>query len=267
MIKKILVSVVLVFLSVSSFSVVAFAQDAAFKRIQKNQEINCGVYVFGSIFSYGTDGKPRGLTVDLFDEVSKRTNLKVRYTEISSFATLFEDLKAGRFDMVCSPLLSFPSSMMKGLPGAFISEDPVNIYANAEADLSVITSLDQLNDPKYTFVGMDGELGGIYVPILFPRADLKMLPVGVPPSNMFLELHTGKVDFVILSNMAEKAYAKENPGKIKQVTDDSLIDASVRFFYAEDSFSLMTNMNVIVEDMKRDGTLDRLLKRHGLLRM
>lgn len=243
----------------------AMAEDMAFKRIQKKQEINCGVYVLGSIFSYGTDGEPEGLTVDLFNEISQRTNLKVRYTEISTFATLWEDLKAGRFDMVCSPLLAFPSSMMQGLPGAFISEDPVNIYADANADLSSITSLDQLNDPKYTFVGMDGELGGIFVPVRFPKATLKMLPIGTPFTNMFLELHTGKVDFVILSTLAEKAYSKANPGKIKKVTDASLTDASVRFFFAEDSFNLMTNMNVIVEDMKRDGTLDSLLKKHNLI--
>ncbi len=243
----------------------AFAEDKAFKRIQKNQEINCGVYVLGSVFSYGPDGEPQGFTADLFREVSQRTGLKIRYTEISSFATLFEDMKTGHFDMICSPLLAFPSSMMKGLPGAFISEDPVNIYADSSRDLSGITSLDQLNDEKYTFVGMDGELGGIYVPIKFPKAKLVMLPQGTPPSNMFLEVHTKKADFVILSRLAEKAYHQANPGKLQQVTDEAVVPASVRLFFAEDSINLRANMDVIIEDMKRDGSLDRLLRKHGLV--
>lgn len=242
----------------------AHAEDKAFHRIQKNQEINCGVYVFGSIFTYGEDGSPEGFTVDLFNEVSLRTGLAIRYTEISSFATLFEDMKAGRYDMVCSPLLAFPSSMMKGIPGAFIAEDPVNIYADSSRDFSDIKNFSQLNDKKYTFVGMDGELGGIYVPSKFPEAKLNMLPMGTPPSNMFLELHGKKADFMILSRLAERAYNKVSPGKLQQITDKSLVPASVRLFFAEDSVNLSANMNIIIEDMKRDGSLQNLLKKHGL---
>ena len=173
----------------------AYAEDKALARIQKNQEINCGVYVLGSIFSYAPDGSPQGFTADFFKEVSLRTGLKVKYSEISSFATLFEDLKIGHYDMVCSPLLFFPATAMKATPGVFLSEDPINIYADASADLSNIKSLDQLNDEKYTFVGMDGELGGIYVPKLFPKAKLNFLPVGTSAANMPMEVHTKKHNF------------------------------------------------------------------------
>ncbi|MCB9989488.1 MAG: transporter substrate-binding domain-containing protein [Rhodospirillales bacterium] len=248
-------------LFVTSYSL---AEDKAFERIQKKQEINCGVYVLGSIFGYGPDGKPTGFTADLFDEIALRTGMKVKYTEISSFATMFEDMKVGHYDMICSPLLSFPSTMMKGLPGTFIAEDPINIYADIGADLSGITALDQLNDPQYTFVGMDGELGGIYVPKLFPKAKLNMLPMGVPPSNMFMDVQTKKADFVVLSSLAAKAYEQANPGTLQQVTDKSLVPASVRLFFAEDSENLRVNINVVMEEMKRDGTLDRLLAKHGL---
>ncbi|MCB1556387.1 MAG: hypothetical protein KDJ15_03645 [Alphaproteobacteria bacterium] len=41
--------------------------------------------------------------------------------------------------------------------------------------------------------------------------------------------------------------------------------ASVRLFFAEDSENLRVNMNVVIEDMKRDGTLDRLLTEYGLV--
>lgn len=243
---------------------VARAEDIVFHRVQKNQEINCGVYVLGSIFGYDADGRPQGFTKDLFDEVSLRTGLKVKYTEISSFATLFEDMRVGKYDMICSPLLLFPSSIMKGLPGAFIAEDPIGIYADAGADLSAITSLDQLNDAKFTFVGMDGELGGIYVPKHFPNAKLNLLPQGAPPSNMFMDVMTKKADFVILSRLAEKAYSQANPGKLKKVTDGYLHHASVRLFFPEDSVNLKGNMDALIEDMHRDGTLDQLLKKNGL---
>lgn len=240
------------------------ADDAAFQRIGKNQEINCGVYVLGSIFSYNPDGNPQGFTTDLFSEISDRTGLKVRYTELSSFATMFEDLKAGRYDMICSPLLLIPGTTMKAIPGSFITEDPINIYADASADLSGIKSLDQLNDAKYTFIGMDGELGGIYVPKTFPKARLNLLPLGTPPSNMFMEVHAKKANFVILSRMAANAYENANPGKLKQVTKDAMRPSSVRLFFPEGSETLRANMDVLIDEMRRDGTLERLLKKNGL---
>lgn len=259
MFKNTLILTLLILLSFPSY-----AEDKALSRIQKNQEINCGVYVLGSIFSYSPDGKPQGFTADLFDEISLRTGLKVRYSEISSFGTLFEDLKTGHFDMICSPLLLIPATAMKGIPGAFISEDPINIYADASADLSKIKSLDQLNDEKYKFVGMDGELGGIYVPKLFPKAKLNLLPLGSAAANMPMEVHTKKANFLIFSSLAFKAYDLQNPNKLKQVTNSSLMNSSVRLFFPEGNDTLRANMDAIIEDMKRDGTLDKMLMKNGL---
>lgn len=242
----------------------SFAEDKALERIQKNQEINCGVYVLGSIFSYSPDGKPQGFSADFMQEVSMRTGLKVKYTEISSFATLFEDLKIGHYDMVCSPLLFFPATAMKAIPGVFLAQDPINIYADYSADLTNITSLNQLNDEKYSFVGMDGELGGIYVPKLFPKAKLNLLPLGTSAANMPMEVHTKKANFIIFTNLAFEAYNQANPNKLKRVTSESLAVASARLFFPEGSDTLRANFDAITDDMRRDGTLEKLLKKNGL---
>lgn len=242
----------------------AHAEDEALARVQKNQEINCGVYVLGSIFSYDPNGNPQGFTADLMKEISERTGTKVKYTEISSFATIFEDLRVGHYDMICSPILLIPATAMKALPGDFLLEDPVNIYTDGSVDTSIFHTFEQLNDPKYTFVGMDGELGGIYVPKLFPKAKLNLLPLGTPPSNMMMEVHTKKANFLVLSRLAEKAYLKERPGQLKKVTDQSILQTSIRLFFAQGSPDLKANIDAIVDDMKRDGTFDTLVKKHGL---
>ncbi|MEJ0063448.1 MAG: transporter substrate-binding domain-containing protein [Alphaproteobacteria bacterium] len=242
----------------------AHAEDKAFERINKNQEINCGVYVLGTIFSYDASGQPQGFTVDLFKEVSERTGLKVRYTEISSFATLLQDLNGGKYDMTCAPLLLLPSTAMKYLPGYFIGSDEINIYADGEKDISGIKTLADLNDPKYTFVGMDGELGGIYVPKMFPKAKLNLLAMGLSVSNMFLELRGKKADFVVLSRIAANAYLKDNPGQLKKAGDGSILKVSVRVFYPPESYKLKANIDAIIDEIQRDGTMDKLLKKHGL---
>ncbi|HOO51466.1 MAG TPA: hypothetical protein PLK94_09295 [Alphaproteobacteria bacterium] len=166
--------------------------------------------------------------------------------------------------MLCTPLLLLPSTSLKALPGDFLIEDAINIYGDASIDYSGVTNFEQLNDKKYTFVGMDNELGGIYAPQMFPEAKLNLLPLGTPPSNMFLDVFARKANFVVLSHLAELAYSQENPGKLKQVTERSLFKASVRLFYAEDSYILRTNIEAIVDDMRREGILDKIIAKNGL---
>jgi ABC-type amino acid transport substrate-binding protein len=248
----------------SLFAGAVFAEDRAFQRVQKSLTLNCGVYVLGSIFSYDNKGKPQGFTVDLFEEVSKRTGLDVKYKEISSFGTLFEDLNTGHYDLVCAPLLALPATIMHGLPGIYIKQDPISIYADEKTDISKITTLETLNDPQYRFVGMEGELGGLYVPKLFPKATLNLLAQGSPAANMFLEIKGNKADFIVLSSLAANAYETSGTGKLQRVTDQPIINSSVRIFYAQDSLSLKANIDAVIEDIQRDGTLDALLVKHGL---
>lgn len=255
---------ILLMLSALCLPLMAHAEDRALERIQKNNEINCAVYVLGTIFSYDTSGKPQGFTVDLMNEISKRTGKKIKYTEITSFGTMRQDLDMGKMDMICSPVLLIPATAFGFLPGKLLTIDQINIYADGAADISGIKTLADLNDPKYTFVGMDGELGGLYVPRLFPNAKLNLLSQGSLPTQMFMELHTKKANFVVLSKLAELAYLKDNPGKLKRVTNESLLRPSVRLFYPSESHQLKANIDAILDELDAEGILEPLLVKYNL---
>lgn len=257
--RKILLALSLLLLSTN-----AMAEDKAFDRIVKNKEINCGVYVLGSIFSYDVKGKPTGFTVDLMDEISFRTNLKVKYTEISSFATVEQDMKTAKFDMMCAPVLLFPPTSMRFLPSPYITKDEINIYAAGSHVLSELKDASELNDPKYTFIGMDGELGGMYAPKYFPKAKLKMLPLGVPHAQMIMEVEAKKADFVLLTHIAAQAVLKDNPNKIKKIATMPSAQPSVHLFYPLNGHNLKANIDAILEQLMKDGTMKKLLKKHNL---
>lgn len=257
--RKLILTLLLLLLPLS-----ASAEDKAMERIVKNGEINCGVYALGTIFSYDTAGKPKGFTVDLMNEISMRTGLKIKYTEISSFATLGLDMNAGKFDMICAPVLFFPPTSMKFLPSLYLGTDEINIYADASLDTSKIKKMEDLNNPEYIFVGMDGELGGLYAPKMFPKAKLSMLPLGTAPSQMFMDLQTKKAHFMMLTRLAAQAFLKENPGKLKMVLETPLVKPSVRLFYPVDSAALKANMDALLEELQHEGTLSKLFKKHDL---
>jgi ABC-type amino acid transport substrate-binding protein len=246
-----------------SFS--ASAADYTLDKIIQKQEIRCGVYVLGSVFSYDKKGIPQGFTVDLMNEISDRTGLIVRYAEISSFATLAQDLDAGKIDMVCSPLLLLPATGMRLLPGRKISDDEINVYADGSADVSQIRTLSDLNDSRFVFAGMDGELGGLYAPKLFPKAKLRFLAPGASSAQLLKELHTKKAHFIVLSRLAAKAYLKNNPGKLQKVTQDSIVKPSLRLFYPSRSLQLKANIDAIIEDIQDSGLMKKLLIKHEII--
>lgn len=255
---------IIVFIALLILPLTAQADDKVMARIAAKGEINCGVYTLGSIFSFDPAGKPQGFTVDLMTDIAARAGIHVKYTEVSSFATLQEDMNGGKFDMICAPILLIPATAMKYLPSIYITADPINIYADATTDLSAIKKLSDMNDPKYTFVGMDNELGGIYVPKLFPKAKLNLLAMGSMVPQMFMEVHTKKANFVVLSRLAANAYQQQNPGKLKQVTNESLLYPSIRLLYPKDSPALKANIDAFIEELQNDGTMDKLLQKHGL---
>jgi ABC-type amino acid transport substrate-binding protein len=111
---------------------------------------------------------------------------------------------------------------------------------------------------------MDGELGGLYAPRLFPRAKLNLLSLGTIPPQMFLELHSRKADFVILSRLAANAYLKQNPGKLKQVTKESLAKPSVRLFYPIGAYDVKANIDAVLDELQQERIIEKLLDKHGL---
>ncbi len=82
--------------------------------------------------------------------------------------------------------------------------------------------------------------------------------------QMFLELHGKKANFVILSRLAANAYLKDNPGKLKQVTTESIARPSIRLFYPNEAYGLKANIDAILDELQRDGTMERLLKAQNL---
>lgn len=258
--KRIFLALALLLLAVPAF---AADKESAYERVIRSNELNCGTYVFNGLFTYNAAQQPEGFIPDLMAEVSKRLNLKIKWTEISSLALAFEDLAQGRYDMICAPFLVDGNLYKKALWGPALTYDPVYAYGDAAKDYSSVSSLAQLNSADYSFVGMDGELGGTYVPVTFPNAKLTMLPQGSNPGQMLMELMTGKVNFVVFGRIAFQAYEQENPGKIKQVKTKPIAVMPLRNGFGYNELQLRALYTAVIEDMQHDGTIDKLLEKHG----
>lgn len=61
-----------------------------------------------------------------------------------------------------------------------------------------------------------------------------------------------------------KAYLKENPGKLKQVTTQSVARPSIHLFFPNEAYGLKANIDAITDELQQSGIIEKLLKKHGL---
>lgn len=229
-------------------------------------KITCASFVFNNLFEFdGATGIPRGFFVDVMDEASKRLDLNADYKEIGSFATGFEELKSGRFDMLCASLGSFVSNYGKMLFSTALFYDPIYVYGDAKRDYSAIKSAQDLNKPVWRIAGMEGELGGVFGPIIFPKATLHVVNQTAGASALFLDMFTNKADVVLLTAAAAKAFEASQPGKIKRVTSLPVTAYPIRFVFKPDDMRLKITFDMVLEDMRADGTIKTLMAKYGFV--
>ena len=112
-----------------------------------------------------------GFNIDLAARVAEIMGVKLEIVP-ATWSTLVAGLEAGQYDFVGANLFATP-------PRALVVDftNPYSTYGfhivvNAD---SKITSMDQLNDPAVTFVGMSGTVEETYPTELFPNAKVRAI--------------------------------------------------------------------------------------------
>lgn len=240
----------------------ALTSDGAYGRVKSKKELNCGVIVQTPYFSYDKKGKPIGFTPDLFAEIALRTGVRIKYTLVTGLNDVQKMLNTGKLDMMCTPLPSIPATSMKYLPGQPLTLDMVNVYTLAGTAGPGTAA--ELNIPKYVFGGIEGELGALYTPILFPKAQSRVLREDTTPAQMIADLKAKKSHYMIMSDTAAASLSQTYPGILQPVLQKPLFQTAVKLFYPQASTRLYLNIEATIDDMKMDGRLNTLLDRYGL---
>ncbi len=251
------------------FALPALAADVAprstFEKVFSRKELTCASFVFNNLFERDPNtGQRTGFFADVMTEVGKRLQIAVTFEEIGSFASGFEELKSGRYDMICASLASFPANYGKMLFSRALFYDPIYIWGAADRDYTAITSVADLNDPKWRLAAMDGELGGIFAPVIMPKVTMDMVSQQAGAPGMLLDLQTHKADVVMLTKAAAQAFTLTNPGKLQQIMPVPVAQYPIRFVFKPEDLQLKTVFDMVIEDMAADGTLQELIRKYHL---
>lgn len=241
------------------------SKEPMFSRITKSGFLRCGYVLYPPfVIKDPNTGKFSGIFVDLTEKLGALAGWKVEWSAETSYATMVEDMNAGKYDVYCGgSWVFFPTARYwaNSIP-AFYS--PVMLYARAnDSRFDDSFDLAKLNDPVYKFAEFDGELSQIAQQEDFPKASTLQFPQFTPVSDLALSVVTGKADVTIIERGVANAYMANNPGTLKEIGHGRpvrIFGDTWQFAFGEPA--LRQIIDNAVTDMLQSGFVEKTLRKY-----
>ena len=198
-------------------------------------------------------GEYEGYNVEMANEVAKIMNVKLEIVP-ATWATLVSGLAANQYDVIFSNLFATPE---RALVVSFTQPYAFNGFMVMVRKDSPVASLDQLNSPDVTFVGMSGSVESIYPPQIYPNSKTNVLVgenVAAPAQDVLAGRATAHMidptTFAIL-----KAQNPELASRTRLLNDADHLLKPVGLSYAvrpEDTH-MLNFLNVFIQDRINNG--------------
>lgn len=194
--------------------------ETAYERVIRTGTLRCGYSPWPPYWSVDPNtGVITGLSKDLSDITAKLMGMKIEYVQITNGQQV-QDLNSGKIDAMCGDGPWVISTIK------YIDYTKSYIYAAVyiygRADENRFKSFDDLNKPEVIFTGIDGDLSSDLVQSNFPQAKIGTMSSSTDPSQLMMNVTTGKADVVIIDPLAASLFTKNNPGKLKLIISQSV---------------------------------------------
>jgi ABC-type amino acid transport substrate-binding protein len=256
------------------FSLIALqagAKDAStsdqpvYDRVNETNTIHCGYAPWPPNFVVDANTKKMsGIFYDLTNEVAKRLNLKVEWTEETGWSTVTEALKTHRFDVACSAFWvnSTRARHVDFSTPAFYAIG--NVWVSAK-NKRVFKSKADFNDPKITFSYMDGSAESKAIQMTFPKAKNLTLPELTSTAEQFDGMIDGKADAVVYDDASAADFMKARPGTIrKALTNDPVAIYPTVMLLPAGETKLKAMIDNTIREIQYDGTMQAILEKNNV---
>lgn len=258
--KNILFTLLLVFFSFPALA--ADQKESAYDRVMRTGTIRCGYIVYDPIIKKDLNNKEiSGILADILNDVAKRLELKIEWTEEVPFVTAFEGLKTNRYDAVCAPLWGWPPQARVGELIGPMYYYPIGAWVRAD-DQRFNAGLSGINDKNIKISGVDGTFPLDAARADFPNAQAVSLPQISDYTQPLMEVTTKKADITFMDNNIGLRFLNSNPNSVKNIAADPPYKIFGQFIMVDKhEHSLQTMLQSVINLMVLDGTMDRLISK------
>ena len=198
--------------------------ETAYERVVRTKTLRCGYMIAPPFIAADPNTKKlSGMNVDYTEAMGKMLGLKITWTEVITGQQV-EALRTNKLDALCAgeaPLVTALSVYLHYSEPLVFS--PIQMYVRTNEmrfDGTMAQAMAKANDPSLTVSFMDSDLTQDFAQRLFPRAKTHELPQIADYPQVYLDVATGKADFVINDPFTAGAFMKNNPGKLRKVNLD-----------------------------------------------
>lgn len=203
-------------------------------------------------YEYYEGKKIVGIDAEVAGEIAKKLGLELEIADIE-FDSIVPGVQGGKYDMGMAGMtvtderkrsVNFSTSYATGIQKVIVTKD------------SKIKSLDDINGK--TIGVQTSTTGDIYACDDYGDENVKKFDSGNAAVNA---LKVGKVDCVIIDNEPAKAYVDANGDDLKILdTDYAVEDYAICF--SKDNEELQKKVNTALEELKEDGTLQKIVDKY-----
>ena len=209
-------------------------------------------------YEYKDGDKIVGIDAEIAAEIAKKLDMELEIVDIE-FGSIVSGVQSGKFDMGMAGLtvtedrkksVNFSDTYATGVQVVIVKEDSAikSVDDLAGKDIKIGVQQDTTGDIYASDTPENGGYGEDHVVRYKTGADAVEA------------LKTGKVNCVIIDNEPAKSFVKANEGlkilETEYVTEDYAIAVS------KDNKELLEKINKALEELKKDGTIDKIIAKY-----
>ena len=258
--KKALLLLALVFLTATP--ALAAGKESAFDRVVRTGTLRCAYIVYPpETIKDPNTGKLSGTIVDLTEEAGRQLGWTIDWVVEVGFSDMFDGLKSGKYDALCSGLWESPARAKNAL-----FTIPINYgvhYAFSRAgDDRFDKDIDAANNPEIKIAVIDGEYADFVAKESFPRAQTYRLPHLSDVSQVLLSVATGKADIAFLQKASARGFLENNKGKLKVIENPVRVMPAPAIVVASEEQQLKNVLDAAFRFLLNNGFVEKTLRKY-----
>jgi ABC-type amino acid transport substrate-binding protein len=237
--------------------------EQVYQRVLKSKTIRASYIVYPPYCIINPNShKLSGIFIDVLEEMGRRLNMKILWTEEVGWGTVFEGLNNDRYDIHGSGLWENASRGVNGYFSNPLFYNPIMVWART-GDNRFIKNLKLINSPNIKIAVQDGAMEDIIAKSDYPQAQRISITQTNPWSDNLLNIKTGKADVTFAEPWVIYPFIEKNPGSISMVETNG----PIRYFANSYVIKMGSNkfksmINAALDEIIMDGTMDKILKKY-----
>ena len=203
-------------------------------------------------YEYYEDGKVVGVDIDIAKEIAKELGKELVIKDVS-FDFVINEVKSGKADFAAAGISITPEREKEvDFTIEYTTSNQVVVVKKG----SSITKFDDIKDKKIAV--QLGSVADLYVEENYKKAT-------IVPHKKYLsaveDVKTNKADCIIMDELPAKEIVKENDNLV--ILDGFLFQDKYGMIVKKGNDELKDKINKVLERMKNDGTIDKLVLEHS----